>query len=103
MLKWLKSLVVKDDREPVNVNVVLKDDREPVRAGRPVKFPIEGTKFYYWRTCGKRSYQLNSSEFGWKMFHISMYKLGNFFLTKEEAYANKAEVIRTFSSSKILK
>ena len=103
MFKWLKSMVKGTNETPVNVNVSVRDYREPIKRGRPVGFPAEGTKFFYWRTCGKRSYQLDSSEFSFKLFHISMYKLGNFFLTKEEAYANKDEVIRTFSSSKILK
>ena len=104
MFKWLKSMV-KGNENPVSLDlsVSLKDYREPVKRGRPVAFPAEGTKFYYWRTCGSRGYQLDSSEFCFKLFHIAMYKLGNFFLTKEDAYANKDEVVRVFSSSKILK
>ena len=102
MLKWLKSMVSKGN-EPVSIEVSLKDYREPIKRGRPVGFPEEGTKFFYWRTCGKRSYQMDESEFSFKLFHIAMYKLGNFFLTKEEAYENKNEVIRVFNSSKRLK
>ena len=99
MLKWLKSMVSKDN-EPVNVNVSVRAYIEPIKRGRLVGFPAEGTKFFYWRTHGKRSYQLDNSEFCFKLFHITMYKLGNFFLTKEEAYANKDEVIRVLEALK---
>ena len=104
MLKWLKSLVKCTNETPVNVNVALKDYREPVKRGRPVRFPDEGTTFYYFRTSGKGwDWKVEETKFSLKMFHIALYKLDNFFLTREDAYANRDRVMKTFNSSKVFK
>ena len=59
------------------------------------KFPPKGTRYYFVNESGF----ILKCEFDWEYsFDLYRYKLGNFFLTKEEAEQNKDKVLDFFKN-----